>query len=369
MKPIPRVFIVCTGVGHINRGYESFTTECFENLKKSKNFELFLLKGAGEKREKHIKIPCIKRNSSTAELLSQLVNKEKYWIEEFTFLFGMLPSLIKYKPSVIYYSDFILGTFLWHLRRFFKFKYKLLFSNGAPNGPPFNTEDHVQQLVSVYKNDAVKLGVNTKKMTLLPYGFNINVVNNFFSKSQINEMKKKYGLPENKKIIISVGAINSHHKRMDYVIKEFSFLDDSEFFLLLLGQIDENTKPILELAKSNLSSNSYSIKQVSPKEVSIYLGLSDYFFLASLSEGFGRVLVEAQSYGLLPIVHDYEVARDVLKNYAVYGNLKENNVLLKLIIEVNNKKFAKDEIKNFAFLNYSWEKLTPKYEEMITKLL
>src|SRR5471030_1017006 len=128
----PNVFIICTGVGHINRGYESFTRECFDKLKASSKFQLFLLKGGGKSIQKEFKIPCVKRNSAFARFLSRITKKERYWIEQFTFLFGMLPSLIKYEPSVIYYSDFILGTFLFHLRRFFKFKYKLLFSNGAP---------------------------------------------------------------------------------------------------------------------------------------------------------------------------------------------------------------------------------------------
>ncbi len=40
----PKVFLVCTGVGHINRGYESFSVECFEQLKVSDKFELFFIK-------------------------------------------------------------------------------------------------------------------------------------------------------------------------------------------------------------------------------------------------------------------------------------------------------------------------------------
>ena len=42
-----RVFLVCPGVGHVNRGYETFTRECFEALKADDRFDLFLFKGAG----------------------------------------------------------------------------------------------------------------------------------------------------------------------------------------------------------------------------------------------------------------------------------------------------------------------------------
>ena len=363
-----KVFIVCTGVGHINRGYESFTIECFESLKQSDNFELFLLKGGGKSERHQIKIPCIKRNSKAANGLSKLLKKEKYWIEEFTFLLGMIPTLIKHKPSVIYYSDFILGTFLWHFRRFAKFKYKLLFSNGAPNGPPFKTEDHVQQLIPKYLNEAIINGENRDKQTLLPYGFNIKKNYRFVNDSQKKMLQKKYFLPENKKIIISVGAINSYHKRMDYVINEFSHLNNEEYYLLLLGQIDDKSFSIIELAKKTLIKNSYSIKQVSPDEVSVYLSLSDYFILGSLSEGFGRVLIEALRFGLLPIVHDYDVVHQVLGNYGIYANLTKQGILENLIKVVDNSSLKKNDLLNFAYENYSWEKLAPQYETMISKL-
>ena len=162
-----KIFIVCTGVGHINRGYESFTVECFNALRDNTQFDLFLLKGGGKSDGLEIKIPCVKRGGRLNGLIFDITKKEKYWVEQLTFFFGMIPSIIKHKPKVIYYSDFILGTFLWHLRRFFKFKYKLLFSNGAPNGPPFTSMDHVQQLLPVYANLAIEQGVSPSMQTLL----------------------------------------------------------------------------------------------------------------------------------------------------------------------------------------------------------
>src|ERR1700750_581633 len=113
----PNVFIVCTGVGHINRGYESFTKECFDALKDNDAFDLYLLKGGGKSTGKEIKISCIKRNTSLASFIDRITRKGTYWVEQFTFLIGMLSSIARYKPAVIYYSDFILGTYLWHVRK------------------------------------------------------------------------------------------------------------------------------------------------------------------------------------------------------------------------------------------------------------
>jgi len=363
------VFIVCPGVGHINRGYESFTIECFDKLKDANSFELFLLKGGGVSGQKQIKIACIKRNSGLAGFFGKIFGKEKYWVEQTTFLIGMLPAIIRHKPSVIYYSDFILGTLLFHLRRFFKFKYKLLFANGAPNGPPFKTEDHVQQVLLTYMNRAIDAGALPAMQTFLPYGFNISNTFRILNDTEKGSLRKLLNLPVDKKIIISVGAINSHHKRMDYIVREFSMLDSNEYFLLLLGQIDYQSQEIIDLAGKILKTGSYIIKQVKVPDVEKYLSVADYFMLASLLEGFGRVFIEAQQWGLLPIVHDYDVTREVLKSYAVYGDLTKPNVLAGLINQVDLARLDKGEIWSYAYHNYSWDKLGKQYEQMVNKLL
>ena len=363
----PNVFIICTGVGHINRGYESFTIECFNELKKSSDFDLFLLKGGGKSNGRELKIPCIKRNTKLAFSISKATGKERYWIEQFTFLIGMLPQLFKYKPAVIYYSDFILGTFLFHLRRFFNFKYKLLFSNGAPNGPPYKTEDHIQQLLPMYIRQAEIAGTLPDKQTLLPYAISIDkeIIDDTIKNKQT--LLGQLSLPVNKKIIICVGAVNHHHKRIDYLVDEFALMNNEDYFLIVLGQIDELSQPILQQAKQKLTSNNYLIKQVNSEDVLSYLCVADYFILPSLNEGLPRVLPEAMSAGLLPIVHDYEVTRETLGNYGVFKNLKENGTLKKAIEEVDQRNLSKMELTNFAFEHYSWQYLGRQYENMISK--
>lgn len=363
------VFLVCTGVGHINRGYESFTKECFAALKDNDYFDLYLLKGGGQSEGKELKISCVQRNSPRAVFLSNIFKKETYWIEEFTFFINMITKIIKYKPSVIYYSDFILGTFLFHLRRFFKFKYKLLFSNGAPNGPPFKTENHVQQLLPLYVTDSIVKGTPADKMTLLPYAIKLNVQENLDRISKSKEIRKRLDLPLDKKIIISVGAINSYHKRMDYVVNEFSKLDQEAYYLLLLGQIHEESEAIIDLAAQKLDKKNYAFKQVNSEEVPVYLAASDIFMLASLSEGLPRVLLEALSNGLTPIVHDYNVTRQTLGKYGVFKDMTETNILTKAINDVENNNYEKVDIINFAWETYSWENLSKKYTKMIYDLI
>ncbi|WP_298297709.1 glycosyltransferase [Hydrotalea sp.] len=369
MKNKPVVFIVCTGVGHIRRGYESFTEECFAALKDAQGFKMYLLKGGGKSEKQAFRIPCVQRNTGLSKKIATWMRTEAYFVEQFSFLLAMMPLVIWYRPSVIYYSDFKLGTWLWQLRRFFKFRYKLLFANGAPNGPPFTRMDHVQQLLPLYIEQACAGGTAMEKQTLLPYAININeeAITAMFRNKV--EWRKRLGLPAAMKVMISVGAVNSHHKRMDYVIREFALLPASDFFLVLLGQTDADSQGIINLANELLPQHNFIIQQVSSEQVRQYMCVADYFILASLSEGLPRVLPEALSTGLFPIVHDYAVTRQTLGSYGVYRDLQQNGQLVHAIAVVDHMGIKRAEFLNYAIKTYSWDTLLPQYEKMIVQLI
>lgn len=361
-KNKPKVFIVCTGLGNINRGYESFTYECFECLRSSTKFDLYLFSGGKIKEDPKFEnvftVFNFKRNGSISKCLYKLIRVPQYTIEQITYFLFFIPYILYYKPAVIYYSDFKLGTYLYWLRKWLQLKYKLLFSNGAPNGPPFTRMDHVQQLLPMYIQGTKLAGFSTHNMTLLPYGIKIRNSDD----SKILKIKKVAGF---RKIILSVGAINSSHKRMDYLIDEFLAMFTDEYFLILLGNMDNESNFIIEKARNQLKSASYLIKSVDQKDVINYMFAADYFVLCSLKEGLPRVLPEALSCGLIPIVHNYNVTQEVLKQFGVYVDMTKKGAVLNGINQVNSATIKKQELVEFAYKTYSWESLKSNYETMI----
>ncbi|MGI4751473.1 MAG: glycosyltransferase [Janthinobacterium lividum] len=358
------VFIVCTGLGHINRGYESFTRECFDAIKDTQVFNLYLIKGGGKSTGREIALPNLPRQKKTAQFLARIFPFDAYTIEQISFCLSLLPLIVTKKPAVIYYSDFTLGTYLWHLRKYLNFKYKLLFSNGAPNGPPFKTEDHVQQLLPVYLEQAISQGAPAAMQTLLPYGFNIDI------EERLSDLKQKYAIRKNlcflanQKIVLSVGTVNGHHKRMDYLIEEVAKLGQ-EYFLVILGQFEAETSALVTLAEAKLAGR-FIITSVPLEQVKNYYLAADYFVLASLNEGFGRVLIEALSYGLPCIVHDYVNAKQVLGDYGNYVNMRISGELYLYILNFKQKSTQNQRIKT-AYQLYSWHKLKDQYLKMICK--
>jgi 1,2-diacylglycerol 3-alpha-glucosyltransferase len=359
------VFIVCTGLGHINRGYESFTRECFDALKDTSEFNLHLVKGGGKSIGNEIALPNLPRRNKAAQFLAKILPTDSYTIEQATFCMAMLPLILTKKPAVIFYSDFTLGTYLWHLRKYFKFKYKLLFSNGAPNGPPFKTEDHVQQLLPVYLEQAIQQGAPASMQTLLPYGFDIDIRERINSIHQKAQVRKHLGLSPTQKVILSVGAVNKHHKRMDYLIEEIAKLG-KEYYLVILGQFEAETAELQRLASEKLAGR-FTIANVSFQQVKDYYIAADYFVLASLNEGFGRVLIEALSYGLPCIVHDYINAKQVLGENATYLDMRKKGNLMQFF-KTENTTTDKELLIRAAAQLYSWNNLKNKYIYMICKL-
>ncbi len=365
-KRINKVFIACSGLGNINRGYETFAKECFDNLRNvSSGVNFFLIKGGGTSQENVYVVPNLKRRGGLAYFIGRIINKEGYWIEQVTFFIGMIPLILIKKPNVIFYSDFILGTFLWHFKKVFKLRYKLLFSNGSPNGAPFKTEDHVQQLLPYYLNEAMQKGEPLSKFTLLPYGFKIDLKKRYCDIDKIGDLKKKLGFDLNQKIILSVGAINLHHKRMDYLINEFANLPD-DFFLIMIGQVEAESEKVIQLAEEKIRGR-YKMFTLKYEELINYYIISDFFVLCSLNEGFGRVLVEASSYGLKCIVHHSEMFKELLDDNAIYVNMNNHYELTSAILNAP-LLYNKNKLIEFSYNNYSWDILSKLYIEMFNKL-
>jgi 1,2-diacylglycerol 3-alpha-glucosyltransferase len=368
------VFLACTGLGRINRGYETWANGCFLTLRDEPSLDMYLYKGGGPAGRKEITVLNLPRSTSLAELLANVFKKDGYFIEQSTFFVCFLPHLFTRRPDVIFFSDFFLGTFLWNFRekigKKLGLKYKLVFCNGAPNGPPFTRMDLVQQLLPCFLELALDSGEPPEKHFLLPLGLEIKE-DVTYSDDEKRALRQKLGIPLDKKIIISVGAIQASHKRMDYLIREVSALaNNEEYFLVMLGQFGPETKQVQDLAQSLLPGR-HIITSVHFDQVKDYYATADLFVLCSLKEGFGLVYIEALRAGLPVLAHDFPVAREVLQSQGYFADFSKPGELTKLIESVGKDQAAfspeaAQRRRDFVRQTYSWEVLKPKYVQMLT---
>jgi 1,2-diacylglycerol 3-alpha-glucosyltransferase len=370
MKIPIKTFIVCTGLGKIQRGFESFSQECFDALSQESSLDITLFKGGGNSDTKSITLPNLPRNDWLTIQLAKLIRRSPYFIEQTSFTLNLLSHLHQQQPDVIYFSDGTVGNLLWHWRNLTKQTYKLLYSNGGPLNPPFPRWDCIQQLTPAHFKTAIDAGEPPEKQILLPYGLKMPAQLSILSKPERSALRLRLGLPENRPILLSVGAINNCHKRMNYLIRELAALPPPRPYLILLGQLEAESPKIIHLARELLGEENFQVKTVSSLQVSDYYKVADTFVLTSLKEGFGRVFLEAMAHGLPCLAHDYETSRFILRNEGYFGNFQLNgnlaNLLLQFFYQPQNESKQRQRHQSI-YTRFSWESLRHRYVEMIER--
>jgi len=366
-----RVFLVCPGLGHVNRGFETFTAECFDALRGDSRLDLYLYKGAGPTADRERAVWCLRRNRAATRALGTMIRRDAYYVEQTTFALALLPQLVRLRPDVIFFSDGVVGNLLWRWRRLSRGRFKLLLSNGGPLGPPaFPRFDHVHQVSEVYHKESLQAGRPAETQTLIPYGFRIGPQFRPLSLDERAALRRKLGLPADRPVLLCVGAVNRSHKRMDYVVREVASLPTSRPYLLLLGNVEPESPPIIRLGNELLGADGFRAATVPQVEMSAYYRAADTFVLASLTEGFGRVYVEALAHGLPCMAHDYAGARLVLGEHGLFGDLRADGVLAGLIRGlrlVEDTETERPVRHRSAYERFSWERLRDRYVEMIQR--
>lgn len=366
-----KVFVVCSGLGRINRGYESFFRDCFDALCNEPSLDMTLFKGNGDNKDKEICLWNISRNSKAANWLGKMIGRGGYFVEQLTFFMALLPYILFQKPDVIYVSDVTLGNFIHLLREFTNAKYRILFNNNGPVLPQLlDRWDHIQQVSPQYLRAGLEVGIAENQQTLLPSAINISEA--FKPSRGVDQgvLRKQLGLPKDRRIILSVGSISKNRKRMNYIIQEVASLQEPRPFLLLLGERASDTQEIVNLGNLLLSEEGFSAKTVVKDEVSDYYRAADLFTLASLDEGFGLVYVEAMSFGLPCLIHDYETARFVLGGMGYYGDLTQPGGLTQLISSYLRREFNFEEAilrHAYTYKNFSWDHLRGQYLDLLQR--
>jgi glycosyltransferase involved in cell wall biosynthesis len=367
--PQVKVFLLCSGLGRIDRGFESFTREFFDAFAGDASFDLRLFKGGGTSGGKEMRLPNIPRNHPWGHTLGRLLKRDSYVVEQITFILSLLPHLVLQRPDIIYFSDGTVGNLLWHWKKTTGATFKLLFSNGGPLSPPFPRWDHIHQVTPANLEAALREGEPAERQSLVPYGFTLPQERPRLSGEELTRLRERLEIPLNRRIVLSVGLVNKSQKRMDYVIEEMARLPEPRPFLFLLGQQDAETPALAEQAVSLLGKEGFAIRTVPYGEVANFYQAADLFVLASLQEGFGRVIVEAMSHGLPCFVHDSENMRYLLGEFGHYGDFAVTGGLARCLQQAMKEVSVTDYSaqQRAAYQRFSWDQLRPEYIKMIRR--
>lgn len=363
-----RVFLVCSGLGHVHRGYETFMRECFSALRQEPGLDVWLFKGAGPSGPREVPLLHLPRAGFGARFIGEVTNRGAYTVEQLTLTTSLLPFLVRQQPALVYYCDITIGKLLWYWRRMTGARYRLLLHNGGPHPAPYPWADHVHQLTPGEANRAVEKGYDPARQTLLPCGFRFGQVPMPATADERTARRRELGLPLDRPVVLSVGALNRGHKRMDYLINEIASMGPERPFLVMLGEVESETPAVRATADLLLGPDGYLMRTVPRDAMDKYYRAADVFALASLVEAFGLVYVEAMSHGLPVVAHDYPVSRFVLREEGLLDDLRLPGRLARQVRHaLALQDTAEQRIQRHTAVShrFDWSVLAPRYVAMM----
>jgi 1,2-diacylglycerol 3-alpha-glucosyltransferase len=361
-----RVYFPCTGLGREARGFEAFTRDCADALRDESSVALSVFGGGGAMREHERAVFNLPRRSSAAAVVSRLVGRDPYFVEQATFFAGFLPTLIVGAPDVVYFADLNLGNACWHWRRISGQKFKLLFYNGGATRMPFTRCDLVQQVSPEHLSDATARGEDPDRHVLLPHGLAIDASWRPADEQERRVTREALGVPTDRPLLISVGMLGHSVKRCDAVIRAVALLPEPRPHLLLLGAETKETQGIRQLAARILGSGC-TIRSVARDEVLRANRAADAFVIASLREGFGMAHLEALAEGLPCVATETATSAYLGGPWGIRGNVGDDRELAQLIARGLGEPRGAERARlqhDWIAARFGWTKLAPRYVEL-----
>ncbi|MBX9928898.1 MAG: glycosyltransferase [Gemmatimonadaceae bacterium] len=362
MSPPPplRVWLLCTGLGRVARGFETVTAETVLALHAEPGLALRVFQGGPTALPHATTVWNLPRAGATNRAIAGLLRWEPYFLEQATFALPIAARLLLDPPELLVFSDLNLGNALWHLRRRTGGRYRMLFVNGGGSTAPFTRCDLVQHVTHLSANAAIARGEPGERQRVLPHALALDAHAPVFDRAA---ERSRLGLPVNRPIVVSVGVLSAHEKRMDYVIDEVAACAPRPH-LLLLGQRASDTEAILARATARLGADGFTARTLPRDGVAEQLRVADAFVMASRGEGFGLVYIEALAQGLPVIADDNPLTRELLAPIATLAPLAEAGALTRALTAAlagADGGTTREARARFVHERFSWDALRERY--------
>lgn len=218
------------------------------------------------------------------------------------------------------------------------------------------------------KKDLIRyFNVSEEKIKVTYLGVKDNVIEK--SRDEIMYLYEKFGIPNDKKIIMYVGNLKPH-KNLERLLDAFSRMENKDdCILLLVGKEFENYKT-LENKEKELKIDNKVIHTgiIGEKELIDLYNLADLFVFPSLYEGFGLPVIEALACGTRVACSNTSSLPEVGADKVAYFNPEDvENIKNVIESELAKKDTQGDKLKRIEYAkNFNWDKTAKEVKEAFT---
>lgn len=325
-----KIALLCSGLGHVDRGHEIFARDLFEMLKGT--VDITLLKGGGSDTEGERVVDNIPRNSTllahiklpvSPKWMSAAQEEERLRVETETFAYASLKPLLDGAYDVIHCLEQEVCNIVYAHRHLFEHTPKVIFSNGgalpARDLPDCDfVQEHTGYNLSRSKRD---------KAFMIPHGVDCSQ----FHPGVTTDFRQQHGIPSDAFVVISVGTVCYWHKRMDYVIREVAAVPGA--YLVIVGQESADTAQIVKLGKELMGARIIFTRMPHDELPRAYKA-ADVFVLGSLFETFGIVYIEAMAMGLPVICTNHVNQRSIVRD-GIFIDMSKSGALTAALRETD----------------------------------
>jgi glycosyltransferase involved in cell wall biosynthesis len=327
-----------------------------------------LFKGAGDENEHEKTITHLSRTGTLSRVLPGRYLYKKYLLEFGSYGVGLIPHLAFGNFDLVHFIDPPLARMLHSGRRLFRSRYRLVFTDARPwSFDCSRWADHIQFINPASVEAARRSGLDENRMTMLPIGSHPASLR--CEASQL-ELRRKYGVPDGQKIVLSVTSFNRAHKRVDYLIEEAAAAG-GDLLLWLDGSLHPDGDPSLLSLGTEKLGDRFRRTHVPSDRVGELLRMADVFVSSAIEEPFGMAIVEAMACGLPVVTHDSAHFRWLTDGLADFVDMSAPGNLasyLRQWQEATQTTVDPQALGNAA-RRFDWDNLTSGYLGMYERAL